>query len=314
MTEPRDEPSGFLLKDDRVLLFGGVNQSNGRIATAEVLECAGKIAPTVTVSGGPFTFDGQAHAAVVSAIGTDGTAVSGTFTVTYAPGGSAAPVSAGTYEVTVTFSSSNPGYADATATGTLTIAAAPLTVKANAATKFVGAPNPAFTASYSGFVNGDTPAVLSGSLGFTTPVTTTSPVGTYAVTPGGVSSPNYSIAFVPGTLTVTNNVCLLFDNTRSAKIGSTLPIKLQLCDAAGVNASALSIVVNATNLVQVSTAASSTVVDAGDANPDGNFRFDTSLAGYIFNLKTTGLSIGTWQLNFTANGDPAPHSVTFSVK
>ncbi|MCS6880926.1 MAG: MBG domain-containing protein [Oscillochloridaceae bacterium] len=87
--------------------------------------------------------------------------------------------------------------------GTLTVTRAPLTVTANDATRRVGAPNPTFTARYEGFVNGDGPADLNGTLSFSTPATTASPAGTYPITPGGLTSNNYAITFVDGTLTVT---------------------------------------------------------------------------------------------------------------
>src|SRR5262249_56922774 len=57
-------------------------------------------------------------------------------------------------------------------------------------------------ASYSGFVNGDTPASLSGTLSLTTTATTTSPAGAYAIVASGLTSSNYTISFVNGTLTV----------------------------------------------------------------------------------------------------------------
>jgi hypothetical protein len=43
---------------------------------------------------------------------------------------------------------------------------------------------------------------LNGTLVFTTPATITSPPGVYTVTPGGVSSGNYTAAFVDGVLLV----------------------------------------------------------------------------------------------------------------
>jgi hypothetical protein len=64
-------------------------------------------------------------------------------------------------------------------------------------------PNPWFTASYSGFANGEGPAVLSGTLAFTTSRTTLSNVGTYSIIPSGLTSTDYTITFVNGTLTVT---------------------------------------------------------------------------------------------------------------
>jgi hypothetical protein len=79
----------------------------------------------------------------------------------------------------------------------------PLTITANNATRLYGAPDPAFTATYSGFVNGDTPAVLSGTLKCTSTDTTASSVGSYAINCSGLSSPNYVIRYVAGLLTVT---------------------------------------------------------------------------------------------------------------
>ncbi len=86
--------------------------------------------------------------------------------------------------------------------GTLSVNPVPLTVTANDAARLYGAPNPAFDASFAGFVLGEGPGVLGGTLGFTTAATQASDVGAYAVTPGGLTSGNYTITFVPGTLTV----------------------------------------------------------------------------------------------------------------
>jgi MBG domain len=77
--------------------------------------------PTIIIDGGPFTDDGTAHAATVTALGIDGvTPIDGSFAVTY--NGSADPPSAaGSYAVSATFTSSDQDYASATATGTLVI-------------------------------------------------------------------------------------------------------------------------------------------------------------------------------------------------
>jgi len=59
------------------------------------------------------------------------------------------------------------------------------------------------------------------------------------------------------------------------------------------------------------------VQDAGNANPDYDFRYDASLGdtgGYIFNLKTTGLATGSYVLKFQAGTDPAIYSAPFQVK
>src|SRR5262249_258375 len=89
-------------------------------------------------------------------------------------------------------------------TAPFTIGGVPLTITANNATKLQGQANPAFTATYSGFRDGDTVSSLDGTLSFSTDATTTSPVGTYTVTPCCLMSPKYVIAFVSGTLNVVN--------------------------------------------------------------------------------------------------------------
>jgi hypothetical protein len=89
---------------------------------------------------------------------------------------------------------------------------------------------------------------------------------------------------------VTYQLCVLFDQTKAYKLGSTVPIKLQLCDAGSSNMSTADIVLNATGLTKKDNTASRIVEDAGNSNPDSNFRFDAVLAGYVLNLSTKGLS------------------------
>ena len=80
-----------------------------------------------------------------------------------------------------------------------------LTITANSATRPFGAPNPVFTAAYSGFVNGEGSSVLSGTLVLSTTATTNSPVGAYPIVPSQatLNSPNYNFNLINGTLTVT---------------------------------------------------------------------------------------------------------------
>lgn len=89
------------------------------------------------------------------------------------------------------------------AAGTTTITPASLTITALGKSRLVGQANGAFTATTTGFVNGETLANLSGTLGFSTSATTTSGPGSYPVQPSGVSSTDYAISFVPGIVTVT---------------------------------------------------------------------------------------------------------------
>jgi hypothetical protein len=77
--------------------------------------------PTVTVTGGPFTYNGQGQAPTATAVGIDGvTPVSGSASFTY-NGSSSTPVVAGTYAVVATFTPTDHNYTSATGTGTLVI-------------------------------------------------------------------------------------------------------------------------------------------------------------------------------------------------
>jgi hypothetical protein len=106
--------------------------------------------------------------------------------------------------------------------------------------------------------------------------------------------------------------CALFDQTKAFKAGSTVPIKLQLCNAAGANVSDVSVPVVATALYKVSNSAPGVLADSGNANPDSQFRF--AGGSYIYNLSLKGFSTGTYALIYRAGNDPTPHTVQFQVK
>ena len=68
------------------------------------------------------------------------------------------------------------------------------------ATRIYGDPNPTFSFTFTGFVNGDTAAVVTGSPACTS-ADPTAAVGTYPITctAGTLSAANYTFAFVSGT-------------------------------------------------------------------------------------------------------------------
>ncbi|HEV3418155.1 MAG TPA: MBG domain-containing protein [Pirellulales bacterium] len=77
--------------------------------------------PTIIIDGGPFTDDGTAHAAMVTALAVDGVSpVAGSLAVTY-NGSAIPPSSAGSYAVSATFTTGDSNYASTTTTGTLVI-------------------------------------------------------------------------------------------------------------------------------------------------------------------------------------------------
>lgn len=99
----------------------------------------------------------------------------------------------------------NATYEAAGASHTIVIARAPMTVTADNKSKtYDGAAFSPFTATYSGFVYGQTAAVLGGTLSFSgTAVGAINASATpYVITPGGLTSANYAISFVNGALTI----------------------------------------------------------------------------------------------------------------
>nr|WP_249419822.1 MBG domain-containing protein [Rhabdothermincola salaria] len=86
--------------------------------------------------------------------------------------------------------------------GTLDVTAADLTITAQDAQRVTGVANPSFSVSYAGFVAGDDAADLDGTLACTTTAVLASPVGDYPITCDGLTSTNYDIAWVDGTLEV----------------------------------------------------------------------------------------------------------------
>ncbi|HEX5557035.1 MAG TPA: MBG domain-containing protein [Gaiellales bacterium] len=192
--------------------------------------------------------------------------------------------------------------------GALTIAKAPLTITADDKSKVLNAANPALTGTVSGLKNGD--AITAA---YSTPVTTGSPVGAYAIVPAAVdSSPsrlgNYTVTLVNGTLTVgyATGSCagsagrtvlqpVNADGTSVFKKGSTVPIKFRVCDANGVSIGASGVVTGtpaAPVLVSKSTGAGGVDESVYSTTPDTSFRWDPSAQQWIYNQATSNLTSG----------------------
>jgi filamentous hemagglutinin family protein len=161
--------------------FSSTGLKNGETIGSVSLASAGAVA-TAGVAGSPYAI-----------------------TASNAAGGS---FSAGNYSIS---------YVD----GALGVTRAPLGIAANSATRLYGDANPAFSASYTGFQNGETTAALTGALALTTPAVPSSGVGSYAITPSGQSSANYAISYVNGALGVTPAPLGIAANSTSKIYGST---------------------------------------------------------------------------------------------
>jgi hypothetical protein len=193
-----------------VAAYAGDSNNNGGLGSTTYT--INKAMPTVTWP----TPAAISYGTALSATQLNATASTpGTFIYT-PPAGTV--LTAGLHTLSVTFTPTDTtDYTTASATVNLPVNQAVLTVTANNASKVYGTANPAFTPSYSGFVNGDTSAVLTGSPSLTTTATAASPVGSYTVTAaaGSLTAVNYSFIFVNGTFTITKA-------TSSLSISSTI--------------------------------------------------------------------------------------------
>jgi hypothetical protein len=218
--------------------------------------------PSPSVYGGNVTFTATVNPNGVlsnptgTVTFTDGSATLGSASITgsgpFTASFSINSLSAGTHPITATFNGDNIFDVSVSAPLSFVVNPAPLTITADDATKILNAPNPAtFTATYSGFVLGEGPSALSGTLSCTTTAVTNSPVGGYPITCSGQTSTNYAITYVAGTLHVIfapDGVCVK-DKEPSHQIlqpinadGSSvfngngpIDVKFRVCDANGVS-------------------------------------------------------------------------------
>ena len=234
------------------------------------------------------------------------------------PGAPSAAAAAGDSTASASFDG-DANHLGSGSSATFSIARAPLLVRADDQTKVLGAPNPPLTASYSGFVSGETATVLSGSPALSTTATASSGAGSYPIVaaPGTLAAANYAFTFSDGTLTVryaSGGTCLgapghavlqpvNADGTSIFKQKAIVPVKFRVCDASGASVGTPGVVADF-RLVQVTGGTASRAVnEAADATtPDATFRWDPDGQQWILNLSTRDLAVGaTYAYRITLN-------------
>jgi hypothetical protein len=152
---------------------------------------------------------------------------------------------------------------------------------------------------------------LSTKAGVTTASLTTSTlaVGSHPITATYTTDGTFASSTAAAlTQLVRYGVKLLYRTPMSGKVGSTVPVKVELVNATGQNVSSPTVAVQALCVVVKGTTdcAGTPPISYGAGSP---FTYLASLApggGYQFNVKTTGLSSGqTYQLLFRAGSEDA---------
>ena len=115
--------------------------------------------------------------------------------------GETVPTDAGSYQAVFTVAGT-VNYNDLRETVDFTISKKTLTVTAEAKTAIYGDAAPAYTVTYQGFATSEDESKLGGTLAFACDYAPGKDVGSYDITPKGLSSDNYEIDYKTGTLTV----------------------------------------------------------------------------------------------------------------
>jgi len=210
-------------------------------------------------------------------------------TVTLASAGATNTATAGTYPIVPSAAQGSglTNYTISYVNGTFNVSPTTLLVSANNTNRLYGAVNPAFTASYSGFVNGETPAVLSGVPALTTTATTNSSVGTYVISAGlgTLADNNYSFTFSNGTLTVNSAALTITANSTNKLYGQNLIFAgTEFASSGLVNSDTV------TNVTLTSTGATNTAATGTYPIVPSN-ALGTGLANYTINYVNGTLTV-----------------------
>jgi len=185
-----------------------VNKAPLKITANDNSKVYGSENPVLTASYVGFV-NGDTEASLTTPVTITTTAVKGSSVGTYAITTSGADLS--NYNITY-------------ANGKLTITPATLSITANDASKVYGSDNPVLTASYVGFVNGDTQTSLTTAAKIETTAVKGSSIGTYEITVSGAVLANYNITYTNGKLTITPAALLITANNNTKVYGSDNPV------------------------------------------------------------------------------------------
>jgi len=202
----------------------------------------------------------------------------------------------GTYTGTVSYSGDSNNETVST-TVSLTVSKAQVTVTANDASMTYGSATPSLTASYSGFANGDTASVISGSPALATAATSGSSVGSYPIScdTGSLSATNYTFVCVNGTLTIGAASLTITPTAQSKIYGSTLSIPTTAFSSVGLkNTDSISGVIMSSPGTAATSSAGSYTISAADAAGSG-------LSNYSIVYNTGALTVTKAVLTVTAN-------------
>jgi hypothetical protein len=249
--------------------------------------------PTVVISGlGTFAYNGTPRAATAVAQGYNNAILSPTPTITYAPGGSTAPVLPGIYQVLASYEGNAPlKYNPASATGTITI------TKLNTTTTATGG-----TFAYDGNPHPATYVVRNGT------VAIPGAVATVTYTPGGTSVP-----VTPGTYSAV--AAFAGDDIYNPSTSASVTVNITNSSPTFTLATTKTVGIPHDGSPATNTAMSNVVVVATDANNDPlTYAWKDATNNVVSTTGTLNvpLPVGTHTFSLTV-ADPHGASLTRSI-
>ncbi|HWW23083.1 MAG TPA: Ig-like domain repeat protein [Edaphobacter sp.] len=277
-----------------ISIVGGLNSINYSLTFVNGVLTIGQSTTTITLTSSlnPSTYGAQVTFTATVAADATGTitfidqATGDTLGTGIISGGKATLTTStlvtGSYQVVANYGGDSKYAEVASSVLTQTVNKAVLTVTADNFTRPYNSPNPTLTATITGFVNGETAAVVTGTPSLTTTATIASPVGTYPIVAaqGTLAAANYNFTFVNGTLTIAagaSTTTTLSANPASTQFGT--PITFTATVAPN----------GATGAVKFSNGA--IVLGTG------------TLSSGVATLTTSSLNAGTYTISATYPGD-----------
>jgi len=211
----------------------------------------------------------------------------------------------------------NSNYNAASVNQSFMVNTAALTVTATNASKVFGAPLPTFTATFTGFVNGDTQlSAVTGTPSLTTTAVATSAPGNYTITAaaGTLTAANYTFTYASGTLTVSKANTATAVTATGTNLVATVSV---VSPGAGTPTGTVQFLNGSTVLATVGLSGSHatltnfpsgaqvTVVYSGDTN------FNSSSSNFISSSQTTTTS--SVSITSSLNPSTLAQPVTFTI-